>query len=54
MLVLPVPTARAMEGASDGMYFAVVLGGDTAKSFTPRDIAWCHEVSAWIGDSLNH
>jgi hypothetical protein len=54
VLVLPVPTEGALVGASDGMYFAVVLGGDTAKSFTPRDIAWCHEVSAWIGDSLNH
>jgi hypothetical protein len=28
----------------------VVLGGDTAKSFAPRDIAWCKEIASWIGE----
>eukprot|EP00970_Alexandrium_tamarense_P005198 scaffold845_cov199-Alexandrium_tamarense.AAC.11 len=52
-LVLPVSTTEttnAVAGCS-ATYFAVVLGGDTAKSFTPKDIAWCREISSWIGDS---
>ena len=49
VLVLPVPTKSAEEG---GRCYAVVLGGDVAKSFAPKDVAWCREVSAWIGDSL--
>ena len=48
-LVLPVPTKTAEEG---GECYAVVLGGDVAKSFSPKDIVWCREISAWIGDSL--
>jgi len=27
---------------------AVVLGGDTAKSFAPRDVTWCREVATWL------
>ncbi|KAL7543160.1 hypothetical protein ACHAXR_012461 [Thalassiosira sp. AJA248-18] len=34
----------------DGWYYAVVLGGDTAKSFAPRDIAWCKEIASWISE----
>jgi hypothetical protein len=30
--------------------YAVVLGGDVAKSFAPRDVAWCKEIASWIGD----
>lgn len=32
-----------------GRHYALVLGGDTAKSFAPRDIVWCKEISSWIG-----
>lgn len=55
VLVLPVPTKSAAAGgdsSADVRFWAVVLGGDTAKSFTPRDISWCREISTWIGDSL--
>ena len=50
VLVLPVPK-RDMgvgEGMADKRYYALVLGGDTAKNFTPRDVAWCREVASWI------
>eukprot|EP00956_Cyclotella_meneghiniana_P032561 scaffold90134_cov51-Cyclotella_meneghiniana.AAC.4 len=49
VLILPVPTVTAANG---GMTYAVVLGGDVAKSFSPKDVAWCREIAAWIGDSL--
>jgi hypothetical protein len=49
VLVLPVPTRGAEEG---GKCLALVLGGDAAKSFAPKDVAWCREIAAWIGDSL--
>jgi len=48
VLVLPVPT-KTEEG---GRCFAIVLGGDAAKSFAPKDVAWCREISAWIGDAF--
>lgn len=32
--------------------YAIVLGGDTAKSFAPRDIAWCKEIASWIGELI--
>ncbi|KAL9187371.1 hypothetical protein ACHAXT_001474 [Thalassiosira profunda] len=48
--VLLLPVQGPTEGAVDGRYYAVVLGGDTAKSFAPRDIAWCREIAAWIGE----
>jgi len=41
-LLLPV------RGDGDSMKCAVVLGGDTAKSFAPRDVTWCREVASWI------
>lgn len=46
-LLLPVPGS---DGEGGGAQYAVVLGGDTAKSFAPRDIAWCKEIASWIGD----
>jgi hypothetical protein len=49
VLVLPVPTTSAEEG---GRCYALVLGGDTAKSFAPKDVVWGREIAAWIGDSL--
>jgi hypothetical protein len=35
---------------SNGTLAALVLGSDTAKSFTPRDVAWSCLVAARIGD----
>jgi hypothetical protein len=29
---------------------ALILGSDTAKTFTPRDIAWCQVVARRLGD----
>lgn len=51
--VLIVPVLRSEgKNAEDGWYYAVVLGGDTSKSFAPRDIAWCKEIASWIGDGV--
>lgn len=55
VLILPVTKSgeRGKDGDGnddDGWYYAVVLGGDTAKSFAPRDIAWCKEMASWIGE----
>lgn len=51
-LLLPVPRPGGEVGGGDGWYYAVVLGGDTAKSFAPRDIAWCKEIASWICDPI--
>lgn len=42
-LLLPV---LSKEG--DTRRYAVVLGGDRAKSFAPRDISWCREIASWV------
>eukprot|EP00573_Skeletonema_grethae_P005439 CAMPEP_0201703366 /NCGR_PEP_ID=MMETSP0578-20130828/39503_1 /ASSEMBLY_ACC=CAM_ASM_000663 /TAXON_ID=267565 /ORGANISM="Skeletonema grethea, Strain CCMP 1804" /LENGTH=361 /DNA_ID=CAMNT_0048191123 /DNA_START=39 /DNA_END=1121 /DNA_ORIENTATION=- len=42
-LLLPV---LSKEG--DTRRYAVVLGGDRAKSFAPRDISWCREIASWL------
>lgn len=51
-LIVPVSRPEGNEAVryDDGWKYAVVLGGDTAKSFAPRDIAWCKEIASWIGD----
>ena len=49
VLVLPVPIEKKGGNSNTQRHYAVVLGGDTAKSFTPRDIAWCREIASWIG-----
>ena len=53
-LILPVSRPEGNEAVrdDDGWKYAVVLGGDTAKSFAPRDIAWCKEIASWIGEIL--
>jgi len=50
-LLLPV-TRPDDDDNYDGWFYAVVLGGDKAKSFAPRDIAWCKEIASLIGDVL--
>ena len=42
-LLLPV---SSKEG--DSCRYAIVLGGDRAKSFAPRDISWCREIASWL------
>lgn len=42
-LLLPVPSKEG-----DTRRYAVVLGGDRAKSFAPRDISWCREIASWL------
>lgn len=42
---------RKMDDNFDWKY-AIVLGGDTAKSFAPRDITWCKEIASWIGELI--
>ena len=54
-LILPVSSSIGISEASNtatggGWHYAVVLGGDVAKSFAPRDIAWCKEIASWIGE----
>lgn len=49
---LLLPVTRPDDNNNDGWYYAVVLGGDKAKSFAPRDIAWCKEIASLIGDEL--
>jgi Cofactor assembly of complex C subunit B, CCB2/CCB4 len=44
VLILPVPTSSVEAGAT-----AIVLGSNCAKSFTPRDVAWCQTIAARIG-----
>ncbi|KAL7471893.1 hypothetical protein ACHAXS_012212 [Conticribra weissflogii] len=51
-LVLPVLVNHDNDDGDDKRQFAIVLGGDKAKSFSPRDISWCREIAAWIGDSV--
>jgi hypothetical protein len=46
-LLLPVPPSSSTDKV-DGCRYAIVLGGDTAKSFAPRDISWCKEIASWL------
>ena len=64
VLILPVVSKpeRSRTGQSNNRHkkmddnfdwkYAIVLGGDTAKSFAPRDIAWCKEIASWIGELI--
>mmetsp|Transcript_30620 Transcript_30620/g.52026 ORF Transcript_30620/g.52026 Transcript_30620/m.52026 type:complete len:418 (-) Transcript_30620:465-1718(-) len=45
-LLLPVPPSN--EGDTTRRRYAIVLGGDRAKSFAPRDISWCREIASWL------
>ena len=46
-LLLPIQS-----GNDNTMMLALVLGSDTAKSFTPRDVAWCQVIAKRIGDKF--
>ncbi|KAL7529460.1 hypothetical protein ACHAWF_002986 [Thalassiosira exigua] len=48
---LVLPAGRGGAEGADGARrrYAVVFGGDVAKSFAPRDVAWCKEAASWIG-----
>ena len=37
----------------EGKVSVLVLGSNTAKSFTPRDVAWCQVLASRIGTYLN-
>ena len=52
VLLLPVsrPDGDKAGDDGDGRYYAIALGGDAAKSFAPKDIAWCKEIASWIGE----
>lgn len=47
VLLLPVPVTR------DDSVSVLVLGTDTAKSFSPRDVAWCQVLASRIGTFLD-
>jgi len=47
VLILSVPTSAASRSTSTTT--AILLGSNRAKSFTPRDVAWCQTLAARIG-----
>lgn len=46
VLLLPCDTNK--DGEEDSNVLVLVLGGDTAKSFSPKDIAWCRTIASKI------
>lgn len=52
---LLVPVQRRDDNDDDYKFrpMVLVLGSNQARSFTPRDIAWCQAVSARLGDELS-
>ena len=52
-LLLPIQTSIT-EGGEVRMEtsYALALGSDTAKSFTPRDVAWCQVLARRLGDIM--
>jgi hypothetical protein len=49
-LLLPIKIKS--EGQGQNKMLALVVGSDTAKSFTPRDVAWCQVLATRIGDQM--
>lgn len=47
--VLMVPMSLQVDGQNKKA--ALVLGSDTAKSFTPRDVAWCQVLASRLADT---
>ena len=51
-LLLPIIPNIPDNNTQDTRNNVLVLGGNTAKSFTPRDIAWCRIIAERIGPYL--
>ena len=51
-LLLPIIPNIHDRNTQDTRNNVLVLGGNTAKSFTPRDIAWCRIIAERIGPHL--
>lgn len=47
-LILPIDVQSFDQDSS--IKVALVLGSDTAKNFSPKDVAWCQVLSSRIGD----
>ena len=47
-LILPIEVQTSDRDSSKNV--ALVLGSDTAKNFSPKDVAWCQVLSSRIGD----
>lgn len=50
ILSVPMPTKTATTSA---ITTAILLGSNRAKSFTPRDVAWCQTLARQIGAVLS-
>ena len=51
-IAVMIPIRPPKESSSSIRNSVLVLGGNTAKSFTPRDIAWSRIVAEKIGEEL--
>jgi hypothetical protein len=49
-LLIPIPTPTTAEAKVENYNDVLVLGSNTAKSFTPRDIAWCRIAAERIAN----
>lgn len=52
VLLLPIKIRRFEGGVRKETTYALALGSDTAKSFTPRDVAWCQVLARRLGDIM--
>lgn len=54
VLILPMCTSTGESAAASdvGTAAVLVLGSDTAKSFTPRDVAWAQVLASRVGEEL--
>mmetsp|Transcript_17224 Transcript_17224/g.35538 ORF Transcript_17224/g.35538 Transcript_17224/m.35538 type:complete len:337 (-) Transcript_17224:166-1176(-) len=51
-MAVMIPILPSSSSSSSSKNSVLVLGGNTAKSFTPRDIAWSRIVAEKIGEEL--
>ncbi len=49
-LLVPI---KIYDEQDEDIVFALALGSDTAKSFTPRDVAWCQVLARRLGDIMS-
>lgn len=52
VLILPIRTGEEAVGGGDSLSAVLVLGSDTAKSCTPRDVAWAQVLASRVGEQL--